>query len=335
MRMGGIGSRVLLAGVWMAAGILVGAAPGDEGSDRPFPVLTPLAAVELEPVSILWPPLPVPTSLRETDRLAVHEIPSWITPEFLESRRALLAPDFLSDAGDPFFKIPEVLLDGALTLAGDLFPRKGDYDWEAEEGRAIASRITEWEIVPRAGRVTADLARSFVDRETRFFLAFEGSYLNTLPYELGFEDLDYEDFRYEQGKVLLDAVRRAYLMKYRFRPEERIRDDAFGFRGWSGPDFALLPPVMAGYLYLRGLERRFTWLGLQVGVALEPLHRWAGGERDLLVGAGVEVGFPGFPVFFLASAGVIDGEVEMDFVGIGTGLGMVRKALRGRHGKMD
>jgi hypothetical protein len=72
-----------------------------------------------------------------------------------------------------------------------------------------------------------------------------------------------------------------------------------------------------------------------VGVHFAALSRWQDRERDLLAGAGLELGLRGIPVFFLVSAGMIDGEVGLDFAGIGTGLGIARKALRERHGGED
>ncbi len=279
---------------------------------------------------LAWPWGPAPRVLRETDRpcrcAEPHE-PA-VSPKLAEVWMRATAPDPVADAADPLLRGPEAILDGILSLADGLFPRSGTYGWEEEDRKPVALRFFDWMIVPRQGRIFTDLLGSLADRERRFFLGFEDSYLNTPQYELRLEDIDYADLRYEQGKVVLDAIRKAYLMKYRFRPEERIRDDAFGFRGWGGVDFAVLPPVMAGYLCLRGLERKFALGGTELGVHLEPLTRWARRGEDLRAGAGLEWGIRGFPVALIASAGMYGGDVELDFVGVGTSLGIARKALR-------
>lgn len=91
-------------------------------------------------------------------------------------------------------------------------------------------------------------------------------------------------------------------------------------------------PLMGGYLYLQGLERRFSTGVLNLGVHLEPLSRWVGNRGDFPAVAGLEVGIRGFPLALMVSAGLRGGDVEMDFVGVGTSWGLARRMLRFLHG---
>jgi hypothetical protein len=46
----------------------------------------------------------------------------------------------------------------------------------------------------------------------------------------------------------------------------------------------------------------------------------------------LEWGLKGWPIGLIVSAGLYDGNLEVDFVGIGTSVGMARKALHGQLG---
>ena len=253
-------------------------------------------------------------------------------PRFSDCLGELATPadsDPAAWALDPVLKIPESLLDGMFGLARTLIPRPGAVDGEGDGRRPVLLRLADWGAFPRRSLLAADLASALVGREQRLFDVSEPIWLWTPPFDPGLEDaLDEGDLRVEQRKVILDAVRKTYLARYRFRPEERIREDAFGFRGWSGPDFAVLPPLMAGYLCLRGLERRFSIGVLDLEVSLEPLSRWGGEHGDLPSIAGVGGRIRGFPLALLVSAGLRGGDVEVDFVGVGTSVGLVRRWLR-------
>jgi hypothetical protein len=93
-------------------------------------------------------------------------------------------------------------------------------------------------------------------------------------------------------------------------------------------DFAVLPPLLAGYVYIRGLEKRFSVSGTSLRVTLEPVSKWIDRGDDLAAGAAVEwAPTKSFPVSVIVSAGLYDGNAEVDFIGIGTSLGMARRAL--------
>lgn len=237
------------------------------------------------------------------------------------------------DFGDALFRGPETLLDSALRALTGLYPRS---DASSDTGRfssGITERIFELETGPRQGRIVSEFASAWLERERRFFSRYADAGVDTAGWDEGTEDLDARVLLSGQGKVLWDAVRDTYLSKYRFRGEERIREDAFYFSEWRTIDLVVLPPIVAGYVWWRGLEKRAslgeTWLRISV----EPLSTWIPGHEDTVACVSVEWGIEGFPVGLIVSAGTLDGAADLDFVGIGTSIGIVRHALGVRLGE--
>jgi hypothetical protein len=316
--------------------------PGAALPSRPAPLAylqpEPLPALLQEPELNLGLPAglsvePVPFPWLETDAapapmpVALGELPDHadLTALALDWRR-LHSPDPVADVCDGLLKGPELLLDGALSLASDLFPRRGTYSWRQDAGDGIASRLLDLDRSPRQGRIFSDFVGRLVEREQRFFSKFEDSYLNTPGVEDGTADVDRGDLADEQRKIVWDTLRKTYYSKYKFKAEERIRDEAFYFNQWRGMDFVVLPPLMAGYLFYRGYDKKIsigeTWLR----VSLEPIRKWAR-EDELLAGLSVEWMVKGFPVGLVVAAGLDDGDPELDFIGIGTSVGMAKKTL--------
>ncbi len=307
-------------------------APVDSPPAVPAPVPPLLLIAGMDLSMYLWPRVPEIPAPREVD-LPRESLAPVIVPALLAEWERLAAPDPVADVGDAILKGPEVLFDEVVFLVSRIFPRQSAHAWTPHERRSLTLRLTEMEVVPRQGRIFSDFLAIWTKREIDFFADFGGSYLSTPGFEDGVEDMDTGELAFEQGKLLWDALRKTYFSKYKFKAEERIRDEAFYFRQWQGVDYLALPPLMAGYLYYRGLEKRFSVAGTWLGVSLEPGSRWADRDRDLVAGAGVEWRPKGFPIALLVSVGMYDGDAELDFVGIGTSLGMARKALRLRHGE--
>jgi hypothetical protein len=291
----------------------------------PEPDPFPIEIVDRGP--FLLPELPAP-SVRQSD---LPRPPAGFSPEDLDavvalSRARRAGPDPVAGTLDLVLVIPELILDGLYTAGSACFPRSGSYDWVRGEREGIVERMFDLQRDVRGGQIFTEFLGHWVEREQRFFARFPDSHLSTTGVEDGTAEMDLDEFADEQRKVLWDAARRTYLSKYKFKAEEKIRDDAFYFSEWRGADFVLLPPLMSGYIYWRGLDKRIsvgpTWLRLSV----EPLSEWMH-EDEMAAGASLEWMPKGFPFGLIVTAGLYDGNVEMDFIGIGTSTGMVRKLL--------
>jgi hypothetical protein len=261
-----------------------------------------------------WP-RPLPSFPRMEDALleptvTSEEVRTW--QERLERRRAV-------ELGEVFIRSSELLLDRLLEAAVRLVPK-------ADE--TVHARILEFRPEPRVRPVFEEFLDQWARRERRILSRFEDTRVSTVGFDAGTEDADSGELAGDQGKVLWDALRDTYFSKFRSRPEDRIREDAFYLDRWRGFDYAVLPPVIAAYLWLRGLDRRFSAGGTSLRVILEPLSRWERTDEDLVAGAGLEwAPTRRFPVALLVSAGLYDGDPEVDFVGVGTSLGMARKSI--------
>jgi hypothetical protein len=283
------------------------------------PVAVALAAPEPAAPRFLWPDVPPPLP-----RLEYALLEPMVTPEIVADWYRLAAPDPVADVGDALLRGPEFLLDGLFGLAAGIAPRPPE---SGDEG-GILPRLLDFRTDPRRGRLFSEFTEQWLDRERRYFSRFEDSRVSSVGFEAGTEDADLDELMDDQRKILWDALRKTYFSKYRFRAEERLREDAFYFNEWRGMDFAVLPPLMAGYLWFRGLEKRFSVSGTSLRVAIEPLSRWADGRDDLVGGAGVEwAPTKNFPVCLIVTTGLYDGRAELDFIGIGTSLGMARKTV--------
>ena len=255
-----------------------------------------------------------------------------MTPENIAYFYRYGAADPLADFGDGLLRIPEALLDSMVRCVVGLFPRRDTWSQLQESSSGVTERIFEFQMRPREGRIFSEFAANWADREQRYFSRFADSGFDTVGVEDGTEAVDTRALLRDQGKVLWDAARKTYLSKYRFRGEERIRDDAFYFNEWRGIDFAVLPPLVAGYVWYRGLEKRVSLGGTWMRLSVEPVSRWVSGREDMIAGVSMEWGIKGFPVGLIVSAGKYDGRAELDFIGIGTSVGMVRKALEFQRG---
>ena len=281
--------------------------------------------VEPEPAPFVWLEPPAPPAPRSID-LPLEESPfdlPVITSEGIRRWEAISHHHPVADIGDQILTAPELLFDGIFSLAGMILPGGGT---DGGEG-SITDRLLDFSVEPRQGRIFSEFTDHFVSREQRYFARFADSDLSTPGVADGEEDVDMDDLVSDQGKVLWDALKRTYFSKYKVQVENRIRDDAFYFNRWRGFDFVLLPPLMSGYLYYRGLDKKFSVAGTRLQVGLEPLSKWTSGREEMTAGLTLEWGPKDWPVRLIATAGLHGGDVEMDFIGIGTSAGMAQKAL--------
>lgn len=302
-------------------------------SSAPLVLLWLLAGAGQEPVTLVGLPAtiaaappPPARSFEPRLRMELVSLELRMTHDLVERFYRSGAPDPAADVGDTLLRGPEALLDGTLRCLSGLFPVS-----DAPPG--VAERIFDYHRGAREGRLFTDFATHWINRERGFFSRFAtDSGIDTAGFEDGTEDVDARGLMREQGKILWDAVRDTYLSKYKFRGEERIREDSFRVGEWSGADFAVLPPLMAGYVWWRGLEKRVSIGDTWLGVSIEPVSSWTSGSDDVVAGVSLEWGIKGLPVGVIVSAGRYDGKGELDFVGIGTSVGMVRHALGVRLG---
>lgn len=260
-----------------------------------------------------------PVSLPLFPRMEHALIEPQMTPEAVREWHERLERRRVPEFGEILLRGSELLLDRLLESAVALVPR-------AEEG--VTLRVLDFQPEPRPRPVSEEFLQQWAARERRYFSRFEDSRASTVGFDAGTEDVDVDELERDQRKVVWDALQNTYFSRYRTRPEDRIREDALYFDQWRGADFAVLPPLIAAYLWFRGLERRFSPLGTSLRVILEPVSRWEGADEDLVAGAGLEwAPTRRFPVSLILSAGLYDDEPEIDFVGIGTSLGMARKSM--------
>lgn len=275
------------------------------------------------------PPLPTEMTLDKDEQVLKKyglwkppiPLPPLLTPENVamfyrtaEQQR----PSLINSVGNAVFLIPELAFDEIVL---------GLRSITSDEDQNLTSKVLAVDVHGSTGHLFPEFMTFFAEREQHFFAGFGDSYLATPDVERGVADVDMNALVIEQRKVMWDVLKKTYFSKYRFRAEERIHDDAFYINQWHGVDFVTLPPFIAVYLYYRGLDKNFHVFGTQLRVQLEPGMRFLSG-RDV-IGAIVAEWRPykEFPVGIVASTGMYNHRPEFEFIGIGTSIGEVKKAI--------
>lgn len=296
----------------------------------PAPPARNLGFIEPEPAPFLWPePLP-PPSLRPFDRPLPATMAEDVAfrAELVSELYRRNAPDRIGDVGDAVLKGPEMLLDGFFTCVSGMGGRQPVRAWDDDDHRSISAMILDVQIGGRQERIWSEFVRQFTDREMKYLSNFGDSRVDTFGFQNRTEGADNYELLLDQRKVFWDALRRTYLARYKIQADERIREEAWYIDRWSGADFLVLPPLVGAYVFFRGLDKKFTIAGTKVLLSIEPVSEWyRGGHRDLPAAVAVEWTMKDLPVGVIVSAGLHDGRYGMDFVGIGTSLGAVRRAL--------
>jgi len=267
----------------------------------------------------------VPQSLGLMDEVAFR---SELVAEFY--RRG--APDPLADVTEVFLKGPELLIDSIFTCAGGLASRQAVRGWDDDDGRSITAQMLDVGIGPRQERIGREFLMQLGTRESKYFGNFEDSRVNSFAVENGTAAADLQDLAYDQRKVFLDALRRTYLARYKVNAEEKIKDDAWYFDRWTGWDFAVLPPLLAGFVYYRGLDKKISIVGSKLTLSIEPVSEWVRRTHDVSAAASAEWKMKEWPLGVIVSAGLHDGKYGLDFVGIGTSIGTVSRPSRRKLG---
>jgi len=232
---------------------------------------------------------------------------------------------------DIIFGIPNGMID---LLSGGL--RRGPASDEvvslrAGKDRSLLPRLLSCPVDDAGSHPFDDLVGQVLTREQKYFARFQDSSLATSAVETGTQDLDRSAFMEDQNKLLFDACRRVYFGRFGTRLDEKIRDEAIDITRWHPVDFVVAPAMIAGYLYVRGWEKRIDLLGLKCSFQMEPLRRilerFEGPRNDLVSAASLEVGIGNFPIKAIVSVGIMEGDAMIDFVGIGTSLGKAKQIV--------
>jgi len=235
--------------------------------------------------------------------------------------------DPLADAGDALLRGPEMLFDelsGCLGSSGRS-PVRTSQD---EESRSVTGRMLDVQLARRDQRIFTLFLEQWTEREQRYLGAFEDeSRANTYGFQNRSEGVDLDELANDQRKIVWDALRRTYLARYKMQSQHEIPEEAWFFGSWSGVDIAVLPPLLAGYLYYRGLNKRISMGETALRISFEPLSDIVRRKHDRSVAAALEWTIKGFPVGVILSAGLHDGAYGMDFVGIGTSIGAARSLV--------
>lgn len=226
----------------------------------------------------------------------------------------------IMDIGDLIFLIPELIFDGLILLSDNLFP---DIDTSDD---SITEKLFNIHYQSSRNHLFSIFLSNLMKREQRFFSRFNDSYLNTPGFSDNREEIDMDNLVSEQRKVLWDTLKNTYLSKYRLKIDDRIRDEAFYFSEWRGIDFVVLPPLMTGYLLYRGLDKNVNIGGLETHIYLDPIYDFIR-EDNILAGIGIELAPKDWPLKLIMSAGLDEGDYELQFIGIGTSFGSAKSAI--------
>jgi hypothetical protein len=305
-------------------------APGGTPTPEITPPATPraeaLGYLEPELPSFVWPlplehrPFELPGSIGQPEavQLRADLVSEWY-------RRGRAVPG--SGLGNVLLLGPGMLIDGIFACASGMSPRPEIRTWEEEDNRCIAARALEFRIGPLSDRTFAELTGQWAEGERGYLAHFEDSRARSVSLNDPLERAALREFSWDQRKVFWDALRRTYLARRKVDPEERIRDDAWYSDRWQGVDYVMLPPLVGGYLYYRGLDKRFPIGTTDLHLSLEPISEWVRRKRDIATAASIEWSMGEFPLRVIVSAGVRDSRYVCDFAGIGTSLAAVRMAL--------
>lgn len=189
----------------------------------------------------------------------------------------------------------------------------------------ITSRVMSVE-AQGDNRLFAEFMTHLYDREKKFLGGFTGTYLSNPGVEDGTATIDMNDFKAEQKKVMWDVLKKTYFSKYRFQAEERINDEGFYINKWKGVDYVALPPFLVGYLYYRGLDKSFQIGDFKFRTLIEPAQRLLTG--DVVGAVMIDIRPQQWPIGVVGSMGLYKGKPEFEFIGIGTTIDAVKKAIK-------
>lgn len=239
----------------------------------------------------------------------------WVTPELAAAFLASGRKHPLLRLGNAVLSVPERIVDSAVEAVTHALP-------QVDEG--ILARLADLRSAPGARGPFEEFLETLVDRERRYFAKFGDS--DAAPWDED-EPVDLHALEEDQRKILWDVFRKTLFAKYSKKTERRLREDAFVLTDWRGLDYLLLPPALLGYVYYRGIEKRFSIGDTCVKIGVEPLSDWVEESDDLVGALTFEWRVKGWPLGLIVAAGLEDGKPRLDFVGIGTGTSAAMRAV--------
>jgi hypothetical protein len=239
---------------------------------------------------------------------------------------------------DVIFGLPNGLIETVVGGICSIGTRAETISLCEERERSLLPRLLAGGsgISPRA---FDDFVTQFVSREQKYFARFQDSALSTFGVEDGTAEVDRGAMMDDQRKIAFDAAKKLYLGGFGSRLDERVREEAFDIGRWHPVDFVAGPAILAGYLYIRGWEKKVGMGPFECRIQVEPLRRilerLGSDDEPLVSAASVEIGVGNFPIKAIVSVGLMDGDPLFDFVGIGTSLGKAKQAVRTELAVMD
>ncbi len=232
---------------------------------------------------------------------------------------------------DMFFSLPRTFFDEVVDVVRWWFPADHTISLREEDDSSMVSRFVQIRDPGRVDSHFREFAREWVNRQDRVFGAAGDAYLFSVDFD-NVESVSVDDVMYEEGKVLLDVFRRVYLSKYFGGTEDRLKGEAWRVSKWKPIDYVLCPPVLLAYTWYRGWERRIRLGDTKIHIKIQPparIYDTMKHERRRMIGAvTLEWQVGSFPLKLIASAGWNEGRAELDFVGIGTSVGIAKMEVR-------
>lgn len=288
-----------------------------EGADAdPEPLVPPLAFLEPSPVETTFP------------RLCDN-------PAFWKTYRSRSGSNCVEDFFEELLSVPEgMLLCATGSLQEALRPNGEFVRWVKGDPCPISDRFLEFSREARQDGIFTTFLGNLAARENRYFAGFANSELYTHEFEDGTGEIEQDDLMRKQRKILWDAFRRTYVESYRAKAENTIQNESLEVHSWMGRDFIVLPPMIAGYVYFRGLEKDFSVGPTRLTISFEPLREWLSGD-DVWGAVDFECKVEGFPIGLVVSIGLHEDELGLDFIGLGTSVGIAKKAVKLQHPRPD
>lgn len=235
------------------------------------------------------------------------------------------------DVADLLLEGPEMLFNEILNCLGSLSGRSVPRDGEEAGDRSVTARMLDIRFGPRAQPIISEFMEQWIDRERKYLRGLQESRAEAAEFQELTEDEDLRELLVDQRKILWDALRRTYVARYKTQIDEQIPKGARILSNWTAVDFVVLPPLIGGYLYYRGISRKISMGQTSLRISVEPLAEILHRDQDFPVIAALEWRVKGFPVGVIVSVGLDDGRYGLDFVGIGTSIGAVRSVVNGRY----
>ncbi|MEM3000578.1 MAG: hypothetical protein QXU32_00920 [Nitrososphaerales archaeon] len=233
----------------------------------------------------------------------------------------IIDDNILTDIGDAIFIIPESIIDCIINIAR-IITGKPNYS----ENQSMLMRILDFDIDQDNRHLFTHYLNNAIRKEHRYFSKFWDNEIGVPGFEDGTEYINTDKLLRDQKKILWDTLKSTYLSKYKTRIDDRIRNEAFYIHEWKGIDFIAMPPLIAGYLYYRGIEKKFSIANTELQISLEPIRELV--YRDnTVVSIGLELAPKSWPLRLIIAVGIEDGNTSIQFIGIGTNLNAVKRII--------